>query len=330
MYGPQDRWKIDTALSMAVIAVMYSLTGLIFGAVFGYAFGISDYLIPRATGFMFAVSLFVMAICYCYVPDTPRGCEKWVELDEREQPEIYRRIDAMCKSLNMRRPHLYITSDPFPNAYAMGKTPEHAHICLTSGLINLYLDRRIGNDELMAIVGHELSHIAHRDTIVMGVAENCIKALSGSTILIGFMSVMFMGSVNSSTGRRGGVSGPAALFLIIIALLFCIFAVLLIVMIPGAAIISKYAISRNREYLADESSAIITNNPLALASVLRKLENFATDHRVVPPYSVSKWTVNPNGLKHGLMDGLLETHPSTENRIKRLDKLAVKLSRNSQ
>ena len=144
------------------------------------------------------------------------------------------------------------------------------------------------------------------------------------------MSVMFMGSVNSSTGRRGGVSGPAALFLIIVALLFCVFAALLIVMIPGAAIISKYAISRNREYLADESSAIITNTPLALASVLKKLENFSVDRRVVPPYSVSKWTVNPNGIKRGIIDGLLETHPSTENRIKRLDKLAVKMSRKPQ
>ena len=139
---------------------------------------------------------------------------------------------------------------------------------------------------------------------------------------------MFLGSVNQSTGKRSGSNaGPLILVLLVIALAMLVFAAILVVTIPGACIITRYAVSRNREYLADEGSARATGNPLSLASALRKLEDgCAGGNATVDAADSMKWTVDPNcARKRGFMKNIMSTHPSTESRIKRLEKLSEEL-----
>ena len=228
----------------------------------------------------------------------------------------------MCDNLGVPTQRIYITQDRFPNAFAVGRSPDNAHICMTRGLIET-----VNGEELAAVLGHELSHIAHRDTLVKGIARNCTSALTSSSMMIGLISLMFLGSFDSKGNRSGSSAGPFVLILMIIAVVMALFALVMVVTIPGACVITKGVVSRNREFLADEGSARITGNPLALASALRKMEDVCVNGTAhIKAVDAMKWTVDPNCAKgRGIMDRITSTHPSTEERIRRLEMLAREL-----
>lgn len=321
MVGSLGGWKLNTSLCLLTVIILYLLVGLLFGAIFGYFFGIMDYLIPMATEIMFFVSLIVVVACYLMVPKTPYGCDRWVDITNDSNPGLNDILDGLCRTLSIPKPRMYITSDPFPNAYALGRTPETAHICMTSGLIELFMQEKITVDELTAILSHELAHIAHRDTVLMSVAGNCVKALSVSVLVFNFISGIIVGK--SGSNGRGGISPYAVMFMIILSSALLLFATISVVTIPGAAIITHCAISRDREYLADKTGATTCGKPLALASALRKLCDHSDMHRVVSVYDVSRWTINPNGIcNHGFFTHLYDTHPPVEKRIRRLEAMA--------
>lgn len=318
-----NRWKRDTALCFVVLILMFLFVGLVFGLLSDWIFSTGPTFTMKCIGFMFLASLVTLLGCYLAVGKTPDGARGWVELSRSDSEWLFSRVDEMCDGLGIPTPRIYVSPDRFPNAYALGRSPEQAHICMTRGLIE-----NLNDEEVISVLGHELSHIAHRDTLVMGIARNCTNALTMSSILMGFISLMFLGSVNVNTGRRSGSSaGPLVLFLMIIAVVIALFALVMVVTIPGACIITKYAVSRNREYLADEGSARITRNPLALASALRKMESVCLNGEArVKAVDSMKWTVDPNCAKgRGFMNRITATHPSTEDRIKRLEKLAAEL-----
>ena len=321
MVGSLDGWKSNTLLCLLTVIVLYLLVGLLFGVIFGYCFGIMDYLVPKALEAMFLISLVVVSVCYLLVPKTPYGCDKWVEITNDSNPGFNDILERLCGTLSIPKPRIYITSDPFPNAYALGRTPETAHICMTSGLIELFMQGRITEDELTAILSHELSHIAHRDTILMSVAGNCVKALSVSVLIFDFITGMVVG--RGSSGGKRGISPYVAMFMVILSSALLLFATISVVTIPGVAVITHCAISRDREYLADKTGATICGKPMALASALRKLNDHSDQHNVVSAYDVSRWTVNPNGIgNHGFFAHLYDTHPPVEKRIRRLELMA--------
>lgn len=320
-----NKWKRDSAICFLTIIVMFLFVGFVFGLLFGELFDMTDYLLPRFMGIMFIISLVTILVCCITVPDTPKPVKGWLELKRCDYGPMFSAMDVMSERLCMPTPRLYISPDPFPNAYALGKSPKRAHVCLSRGLMMMFLEGRITDEELIGIIGHEMSHIAHRDTLVKGIAQRCTSALTSSSMIVGLISIMFLGSVNQSTGKRSGSNaGVAALFLLVIALVFIVFAAILAVTIPGACVITKFAVSRNREYLADETSARITNNPMALASALMKIDEACLNgYASVNAANAMKWTVDPNcKKKRGFMDRITDTHPSTEDRVKRLKKMA--------
>ncbi|EDX85597.1 peptidase, M48 family [Synechococcus sp. PCC 7335] len=215
-----------------------------------------------------------------------------------EAPELYERIEKLCDRAELPNPKLYVLPSESPNAFATGRDPEHAAIALTQGIIDL-----LPPDELDAVIAHELTHVRNRDTLTQAVAGT----LSGSLTYLG--RILTIGALYvpiARIGRRGN-NPLAILFLLVIG--------------PFSAGLLRMAISRTREYAADEGAAEITGNPLALVRALTKLEEIG---QKVPihgnPAFAPLFIVNPLS-KEGLMK-LFLTHPPTEDRIERLKAIA--------
>ncbi len=219
-----------------------------------------------------------------------------------QAPELYARLERLCDRADLPTPALYLVPSESPNAFATGRDPQHAAIALTKGILDLLPD-----DELDAVIAHELTHVRNRDTLTQAVAGT----LAGSLTYLG--RILTLGALYfpvARVGRRG--NNPfAILFLLVVG--------------PLAAGLIRMAISRTREYAADAGAAEITGNPLALVRALETLE--ATGQKIPihgNPAFAPLFIVNPLS-KEGLMT-LFMTHPSTEDRIQRLQDMAEKAS----
>jgi len=201
----------------------------------------------------------------------------------------------------MPKPRVYMIQNDAPNAFATGRNAKHAAVAATTGIMRI-LDER----ELTAVFGHELGHIRNRDILV-----NAIVATVASAIMfIAFMGrwALIFGGFGRSRDSNGGV-------IQIIAMLA------MIILAPIAATVIRLAISRQREYGADEAGALITHTPLALASALEKLETYSRARPMqVNPAVSHLFIVNPLGKVN--FAALFSTHPPIEKRIERLNQIA--------
>lgn len=221
------------------------------------------------------------------------------EVTEREAPQLHRIVRDLAERAGIPMPRVYLIPEQAPNAFATGRSPQHAAVAVTEGLLEL-MDR----DEVAGVLAHELGHIRNRDTLVMTVAATLAGAVS-------MLASMAHWSLLLGGGRSSEDDGPhpvAALIGVLVA--------------PFAAMLVQLAVSRSREFAADESAARLTGNPLALAGALRKLEAWS---RRVPmtagsPATAHLFIVNP--FSAGGLAGLFSTHPSTQARVARLEAMA--------
>ncbi|HTQ53522.1 MAG TPA: zinc metalloprotease HtpX [Bryobacteraceae bacterium] len=218
---------------------------------------------------------------------------------EQENPEIYRRVApivrGICQRMSLPMPRLWIIDQESPNAFATGRNPQHASVAFTVGILRLMEDR-----EIEGVVAHEMGHVLHRDILISSVAATIAAAIM-------FISrfAFFFGGASDDDDRGGGNA---------------IAGVLMMILGPFAAMLIQMAISRSREYSADEASAKYTGTPHELISALQKLDTYS---KRIPmqadPSTAHLFIIKP--FTGQWLGQLFSTHPSTEDRIARLQQM---------
>lgn len=224
-------------------------------------------------------------------------------LAESQVPELYELVRELCRKAELPMPRLYVIPTDVPNAFATGRDPEHAAVAVTEGILSM-----LNRDELAGVISHELSHVKHRDTLIMTLSASIATAISYIANIVQWAAIF--GTARDEDGNR---SNPIAL-------------IVTIVIAPLAASLIQFALSRSREYMADASGARICGKPLALADALLKLDDYA-HHRVIPdakPATSGLFIINPLAGVGGVAN-LFSTHPSTEERVKKLREIAAEM-----
>lgn len=215
-------------------------------------------------------------------------------IEREDAPMLYDALQRMSEKANIPSPRLYIVDDPVPNAFATGRNPEHGVIVLTQGLLQL-----LNPKEICAVMGHELGHIANRDVLVQTVAAVMASIITSVANMAQFLAI-FGG--RSSDGENGGN----------------IFSVLILsIVAPIAAMLIQFAISRSREYLADDVGADFHGNAEDLASALHKIQAYAQKGELHATDATAHLFIISPFTTQGI-HSLFSTHPPTEERIRKL------------
>jgi heat shock protein HtpX len=218
------------------------------------------------------------------------------EVNQDESPEIYRIVEKLTQRANLPMPRIYVIPQEAPNAFATGRNPEHAVVAVTEGLLKL-----MNRDEIEGVLSHELAHVKNRDILIGSIAAT----MAGAIMIIANMArfAAFFGGGSRDGERGGGMGGIGLLAMSIIA--------------PIAAMVVQMAISRSREYHADESGASFAGKSDGLASALQKLGSYSKRLPMqASPQTAHMFIVNP--LSGKSLMSLFSTHPPLEERIARL------------
>ncbi|MBL4701826.1 MAG: zinc metalloprotease HtpX [Phycisphaeraceae bacterium] len=216
------------------------------------------------------------------------------EVDEKSAPDLYHMVDRLSKNANLPMPRVYICPQEAPNAFATGRNPKHAAVAVTNGALKL-----LSYDELEGVMAHELAHVKNRDTLI-----SCIVAtLAGVITMVAHMAqwAMIFGGIG---GQNRDSNIFADLAMIIVA--------------PIAAVLVQMAVSRSREYVADEDGARIAGTPFGLISALQKLESVSQQIPMqgASPTQSHMFIISPMIGK--TLSGLFRTHPTTQDRVTKL------------
>jgi heat shock protein HtpX len=301
--APQSRLNIYDAIAanrwrtVALISVFTGLLialGYVVGEVFAPGGGVA--MVPAALGLSG-----VSATASYFAGDKLVLAQSQArELAAGEETQLRNIVETLSIGLGIPPPRIYVIDDTAPNAFATGRDPKHASIAVTRGLID-----KLDRTELEGVIAHELSHVGNHDIRVMLL----VTVLVGTIALLSdwmFRSFAFGG------GRRGRDRGGGGGVILIIA-------IVLAILTPIIAMLIQFAVSRQREYLADASGALLTRYPPGLASALRKIAADKEALEVANKATASLYFANPLKDAPRAMDGLFDTHPPIAERIRRLE-----------
>jgi heat shock protein HtpX len=224
------------------------------------------------------------------------------EIPREQHPKLHAMVEELAQKSNLPKPKLCLVDMPIPNAFATGRNEKNAVVAVTSGILQL-----LNENELRGVLAHELSHIKNRDILISSIAATLAGAIS-YLAQMAYWGGMFVGG--SRDDRNGGnVFGALAL----------------LILTPIIATLLHLAVSRSREYLADETGARVSQDPHGLASALKKLYGFSRSHPLTgePKYETAAHLFIVNPFKPSFLMSLFSTHPPVEERVKKLEDLNV-------
>jgi len=276
----------------------------VFLAVLTALFLVVGQLIGGKTGLTIALfmALTMNLIAYFFSDKIVLASSGAVPIEPHQDPELHAMVSEIAKRAGIPKPKVYMIPVETPNAFATGRNPSNGVVAVTAGIRKL-----LTNEELKGVLAHEIAHIKNRDILISTIAAVLVGAITYLTYMAQW-ALMFGGF------SRDDDENPLALIGTLIA----------IIVVPIAATLIQLAISRSREFLADETGAKIIRNPMALASALKKLEEWNRAYPMnINPAHAQMYIVNP--LSGKTLFKLLSTHPPIEERIERLMELAKKL-----
>ena len=279
--------QFKTTVLLAALTVLIVLIGRMFGGNQGMIIAFIFALVMNFGSYWFSDKI-VLAMY------------RAKELTPSEAPEIHQMVADLAQKAGIPKPRVYLIPTETPNAFATGRNPEHAVVAVTQGIVRL-----LQPDELKGVLGHELGHVRNRDILIGSVAATLAGVVMMLASMARFAAIFGIGG---SDDDRGGGN--------IIGL------ILMSILAPLAAMLIQMAVSRSREYLADETGARLAGNPRSLASALEKLANASKRMPMqdAKPATAHMFTVNP--LSGVGLASWFSTHPPTEERVRRLRSMA--------
>lgn len=277
---------IKTGLLLVILTLILIWIGSIFGG-------------PRGAMIAFIFAMVLNAVSYWYSDKIVLTLYKAKEIPEEQFHHLYELVRGLSSSAGLPMPRIYMVGQKSPNAFATGRNPQKAVICVTKGLLEL-----LEEDELRGVLAHELAHVKNRDTLIMTVTA----AIAGAIMILASMARWAAIFGSYSRGRRD--SGN----------LFSLIAISIVA--PIAALIVQLAISRSREYAADKQGAYFAKDAAGLAGALKRLQKASKVH----PMQASSQTAHlfiVNPLRASFFTNLFSTHPPVEERVRRLEGMRV-------
>lgn len=296
MYSAIAANKRNTWFILIGFVVFIGLIGLVAGWLMSGNWWVTAFVLVFAAGYAgiqyFAASREALALSGAF------------EVTREQAPRYYRLVENLCITTGTPMPTLYVVDEPAPNAFATGRSPDKAAITVTTGLFELMTDR-----ELEGVLAHELGHIRNYDIRVS-------LLVFGLVVAVGLIADMLMRMAFFGSMRRNNSNNAQA------QALFLVFGLVAAIVAPLLAAGVQAAISRQREYLADATSALTTRDPEGLASALEKLEGASTVLQKPNTSMAHLWIANP--LRGGGMSRLFATHPPIPDRVERLHEMGGK------
>ncbi len=272
---------LKTTFLLALITALFLVVGEVLGG-------------QRGMIFAFGLAVVLNFTSYFFSDKIALSMSRAQPVTREQLPRLYQIVERLTGKANLPMPKLYVTPDESPNAFATGRNPQHASVAVTHGILNL-----LNDDEMEGVIAHELGHVRNRDILISSVAATLAGAIT-MLARMAYWGELFGGFGGGGDRDRRG--GPIS-------------ALAMLILAPVAAMMIQLAISRSREYGADESGAHLTGNPYALASALAKLDAYS---KRVPmaasPSTAHLWIVQPR-LNWA---SLFSTHPPIAKRIERL------------
>src|SRR5260221_10708924 len=287
-----NKWK--TWLIMALFTIFIATVGFVYGKATGYGLSFAGFALILAGLTSFGSYYFSDKLVLATVNAQ--------EIQKKDNPELFNIVENLCIGDGIPMPRIYIMDTDSPNAFATGRDPKHAVVCVTKGLLE-----KLNKVELEGVIAHELSHVKNFDTRLMGIVA----------ILVGFIAILanilmqqlWWGGFRSRDERDNG-GNIQAIFLVI--------GVVFAILSPIIATLIQLAISRKREFLADASGALLTRYPEGLAEALKKISEYGKPMIHQSSAIAHLYIADPKGGFSKRIGGLFATHPPIEARIKAL------------
>ncbi len=295
-YDLINKNKRESWILIFSFLVIISLLGFAFSRVYN-----NSAILYFAVGF----SIFSSFISYYFSDSITLALSQAKEINRQNNQELFRIVENLCIAGGLPTPKIYIIDDTAPNAFATGRDPQHAVVCVTTGIL-----QKLDKAELEGVIAHELSHIGNYDIRVM----TLVVVLVGTITLLAdwFLRASFFGGRRKSDSEGGNQ----------MQIFFMIAGILLAILSPIIATLIKLAVSRQREFLADASGALLTRHPEGLARALEKISKDTEPLEAANKATAHMYIINPlkehKGDSVGWFANLFNTHPPIEERIKRL------------